>query len=179
MANNNKPEIISITSESLQAQIRSVLPSQQGFGSDLMAQNVIVPVIDLTSAAEGSSVGVNLQTAFSFDSVNAFNAIGGSTTVANTAGFWRVYAVADISATASTVEMKFQLTDGLSTKDLLFIRRNANGSNSYVLEFVVFLNSGESLSATSNNVSGALCGSAQQIADVNGTLINPAGFSPQ
>jgi hypothetical protein len=29
------PEIISVTSEQLQAQIRTLLPSQQGFGDDL------------------------------------------------------------------------------------------------------------------------------------------------
>jgi hypothetical protein len=171
--------ISSVTSEALQQKLRQLLPSQQGFGTDLSASDTIIPVIDLTAAAEGSDVGQNLQTAFSFASVNPFDAIGGSTVVANNVGFWRIYAVADISDTGSTVELKFQLTDGVTTKDLLFIRRNATGSNSYVLEFVVFLNAGESLSATSNNVSGALTGSAQQIADANGNLVNPAGFNPQ
>ena len=179
MANNNKPEITSVTSEALQAQIRTLLPSQQGFGSDLMAQNVIVPIIDLTQTAEGSSINQNLQTAFSFSSVNAFSAINASDVVANTAGFWKIYWVANFSDTVDTIEAEFQLSDGLSTKRLINIRRNANGSASYVSEFVMFLNSGESITAISNNVSAALVGSAQQIADVNGTLVNPAGFSPQ
>ena len=179
MANNNQPEITSITSEALQSQIRTLLPSQQGFGSDLMAQNVIVPIVDLTGTAEGSNIGVNLQTAFSFDSVNAFSAVAGSDVVANTAGFWKIYWVANLSDTGVTIEAEFEISDGLSTKNLFKIRRNANGAGSYVGEFVIFLNSGESITAISNNVSAALTGSAQQIADVNGTLINPAGFSPQ
>lgn len=179
MANNNKPEITSITSEALQAQIRALLPSQQGFGSDLMAQNVIVPIVDLTGTAEGSNVGQNLQTAFSFASVNPFVAVNSTDTVANTAGFWRIYWVANLSDSAATIEGEFQLFDGVSTKRLFNIRRNANGSAAYVGEFVIFLNSGESIAAISNNVDLSLTGSAQQIADTNGTLINPAGFSPQ
>ena len=71
MANNNYPQVISVTSESLQSQIRNLLPSQEGFGTDLMAQNVIVPVIDLTSAAEGSSVPEFLQRAQAFGSQTA------------------------------------------------------------------------------------------------------------
>ena len=66
MVNNNYPQITSVTSESLQAQIRALLPSQEGFGTDLMAQNVIVPVIDLTAAAEGSTVPQYLQNSVKF-----------------------------------------------------------------------------------------------------------------
>ena len=46
--------ISSVTSEALQLKLRQLLPSQQGFGTDLTASNTIVPVIDLTAAAEGS-----------------------------------------------------------------------------------------------------------------------------
>ena len=49
-------QLISITSEALQATIRRLLPSQQGFGEDLQASNVITPVIDVTPTAEGLSL---------------------------------------------------------------------------------------------------------------------------
>jgi len=171
--------ISSVTSEALQLKLRQLLPSQQGFGTDLSASDTIIPIIDLTSAAEGSDVGQNLQTAFSFASVNAFSAINGTDVVANTPGFWKIYWVANLSDTNTTITAEFEISDGLSTKELLKIRRNANGAGSYVGEFVMFLNAGESISVISNDVSAALTGSAQQIADVNGTLVNPAGFSPQ
>ena len=171
--------ISSVTSEALQLKLRQLLPSQQGFGTDLSASDTIIPVIDLTAAAEGSDVGQNLQTAFSFASINPFNAINGSDVVANTAGFWKIYWVVNLSDTGTTITAEFELSDGASTKELFLIRRNANGAASYVGEFVVFLNSGESITAISNNVSSALTGSAQQIADVNGVLIQPAGFNPQ
>ena len=90
MANNNFPQITSVTSEALQAQLRNLLPSQEGFGTDLMAQNVIVPIIDLTRAAEGSSVPQNLQTSLAFGSQTAFSANNSTVVIANTAGFYRV-----------------------------------------------------------------------------------------
>ena len=56
-------QIIPIVPESLQKKIRDLLPSQQGFGEDLQASNVILPILDVTSAASGADVGQNLQTA--------------------------------------------------------------------------------------------------------------------
>ena len=41
-------QLINLTSEALQATIRRLLPSQQGFGEDLQATNVVTPIIDLT-----------------------------------------------------------------------------------------------------------------------------------
>ena len=59
-------QITQITSEALQATIRRLLPSQQGFGEDLQASNVITPIIDLTPTAEGSSLSENLSTALAW-----------------------------------------------------------------------------------------------------------------
>ena len=52
-------QIINITSEALQATIRRLLPSQQGFGEDLQATNVVQPIIDLTPTAEGTVLPVS------------------------------------------------------------------------------------------------------------------------
>jgi hypothetical protein len=48
----SQPEIITVNSEDLQTQIRDLLPSQNGFGSELQASNVIFPIIDLTRSAD-------------------------------------------------------------------------------------------------------------------------------
>ena len=69
MPNDSQPEIITVNSEILQTQIRDLLPSQNGFGSELQASNVITPIIDLTATAEGSSLGSDLQTALAFGSI--------------------------------------------------------------------------------------------------------------
>jgi hypothetical protein len=182
VANNNYPQITSVTSEALQAQIRNLLPSQEGFGTDLMAQNVIVPIIDLTSAAEGSTVPQNLQTALAFGSQTAFDVNNGTTVIANNTGFWRITAISSIfSQGGNSCEVDFDMTDGLSVKKVLAHKMTPNDPllSSIQFDFVVFLASGESISCSSNDTRATCTGSVRQIADVNGTLVNPSGFTPQ
>lgn len=167
-------QITSVTSEQLQSKIRELLPSQQGFGEDLQASNVITPVIDLTAAAEGSSVGTNLQTALAFGSQTAFFIRNASAVIANTAGFYRIFGISSLRATADTI---ITMSDGLSSK---IIWQNAgNGGDAVNIDFVVFLRSGDSISGQSTSNDAFLVGSSRQIADVNGTLVNPVGFTPQ
>ena len=175
MANNNYPQITSVTSEALQSQIRTLLPSQEGFGTDLMAQNVIVPIIDLTSAAEGSSVPQNLQTALAFGSQTPFAIANATlTTIISTSGFHRVFGVAN--ATGSGV-MNLTLDDGTSIKNIYLIVSAGQMVENF--DFVVFLRAGDSLKATASTAACRLDGSTRQIADVNGVLVNPVGFNPQ
>jgi hypothetical protein len=180
VANNNYPQITSITSEALQQQIRILLPSQEGFGTDLMAQNVIVPIIDLTAAAEGSSIPDYLRNALSFSSNTSFQARNSTVTIANTAGFWRIIGNVSLSTNAATKTGKISMSDGVSTKDLLTWIGEANsGSMSWSFDFNIFLESGDSITATSNDTGMVVHGSSRQIADVGGILINPIGFNPQ
>ncbi len=176
-------QITSVTSESLQAQLRRLLPSQQGFGEDLQASNVITPIIDLTSTAEGSNIPQMLQTALAFGSQTAFDVVNTTTVIANTAGFWRV--TANIFANGQAgfpSEIGFQMSDGTTTKNVYMIALGAGTTfTSGVIDnidLVFFLRAGDDLSAVSpanfTNVSGSL----RQIADVNGNLINPSGFIP-
>ena len=176
-------EITSITSEALQAKIRTLLPSQQGFGEDLQAQNVIVPIIDLTAAAEGSSTPQILQTALAFGSQTAFEINNTTTTLANSPGFWRVTAgYTNFNNTTGDINCSFSMTDGLSTKvvwkNRLSVTSPAVQVNGGEIDLVFFLKAGESLSGTAG-IYSYLAGSYRQIADVNGTLVNPSGFTPQ
>ena len=181
MANNNYPQITSITSESLQAQIRTLLPSQEGFGTDLMAQNVIVPIIDLTSAAEGSTVPQMLQTALDF-STGHTTVNGSSSVIINNSGFWRVIINASmwIEATLAT-EGKLTLSDGLSTKSIWEVNGQAGGvsQGTQNADLIIYLRAGDSASLSSNSGILTLDATYRQIADVNGTLVNPLGFNPQ
>lgn len=183
MVSNNYPQITSVTSEALQAQIRTLLPSQEGFGTDLMAQNVIVPVLDLTAAAAGTAVAPNLLNAISFDDATAFDSTGTTVVVANTAGFWRITGSWTIANDANpAVTSFFQMSDGLSTKNVWGCSvSNTSGFSSICggeYDLIFWLQSGETLSAVSNSGRTALVGSARQIADVNGKYNNPSGFSP-
>ncbi len=177
------PEITRITSEALQATIRRLLPSQQGFGTDLEASNVITPIIDLTPTAEGSLLGVNLQTAINFGGNTAFNVSNTTSTLVNTAGFHRIYGTVTRginNATGFTITMS--LTNGLSTKIILDVSTIAVGYDEQQVipyDFVVFLDSGESLTATTTNAQCIWAGSTRQIADKQGNLVNPVGFTSE
>lgn len=176
------PEIRSVTSEALQLKIRQLLPSQDGFGADLAAQNVIVPIIDLTAASEGSDVRQDLQTAIAFGSATAFDAQGGTATIANTAGFYKIQGISNIRTTSNRETNSIDITDG-STSKMLFDHTCADSNGQYIdsatFDFVVFLRPGDSISATTDSSNNSLNGSVRQIADVNGTLVQPSGFTPQ
>ena len=182
MANNNYPQITSVTSEALQAQIRTLLPSQEGFGTDLMAQNVIVPIIDLTSAAEGSTVPQYLQTALAFGSQTTFVFNNNSGVIANTTGFWRLKLNMAVTSNSGSVDnVQLRMSDGLSTKTIyeMIGGTGATGYASIDLDFTVFLAAGESISGSTNASTTFMAGSVRQVADVNGVLVNPSGFTPQ
>ena len=181
--NPARPELATVTSETLQAKIRTLLPSQDGFGADLAAQNVIVPIVDLTEAAEGSSVPQNLQTALAFGSQTYHGISNATTTIINTTGFFRATGCSTVEASSSDLVFDFQMSDGAATKVVWQHLVPASGSpdsfSTIQFDLVFFLAAGESLIARSNNTSAVAGFSTRQIADVNGNLVNPSGFTPQ
>ena len=175
--------ISSVTSESLQLKLRQLLPSQQGFGTDLSASDTIIPVIDLTAAAEGSSVDKSLVNAVSFSDQTPFTVNASTVVIANTSGFWRIFGMSNLNGNASAVtDNSFTMTDGLSVKTI-WQHNYANAVSSTVpsaiqFDFIVWLGSGESISVTSNNALCNVFGSSRNVADTNGRFINPSGFTP-
>lgn len=176
-------QITSITSESLQAKIRTLLPSQQGFGEDLQASNVILPVIDLTPAAEGTSVPAYQAQAWSFGSITAFEANNSTDVVANTTGFFRIFGVSsNAQSSAQTNNNRFTMTDGLSTKNIWTHEVTGAGGtagSAVTFDFIVFLRSGDSISAVSTSTAAKIAGSSRQVATVTGEVVYPVGFTPQ
>lgn len=168
-----------INSQELENKVRDLLPSQGGAGAgfDLSASTQIIPIIDLTESAEGSSVRADLQTSLSFDSVTNHNVINTTSTLINTTGYWRVFGNSQLyTGGASTVSNQFSLTDGLTTKIIYQIAYISLGVNEIAVnpyDFVVFLKAGESLTGTSSSTANALRGCSRQIATIDGTLVNP------
>lgn len=176
-------QITSVTSEALQAQIRSLLPSQQGFGEDLQASNVIVPVIDLTSTAEGSSLPQYLQTAINFGGATAFDANNSTATLASVGGFYRVTCGIVCKRDGSVdVSGQFFINDASSTKKLWSLELRNSSGEGYISEnfdYTFYLRSGDTLFAKSSNANVRMVGSVRQVADVNGNLVNPTGFTSE
>ena len=166
----SQPEIITVNSEALQTTIRDLLPSQNGFGSELQASNVITPIIDLTATAEGSLLRSDLQSAISFGGATAFAINNTSATLANSPGFYRVIA----SSTTSGGFNEFQMTDGASTKTVWSHTPTVAGTTVNV-DFVFWVSTGITLTAVAGS-SGNFRGSSSQIADSLGDFVNPSGF---
>ena len=175
--------ISTVTSEALQLKLRQLLPSQQGFGTDLSASDTIIPIIDLTASAEGSDVREDLQKALAFGSQAAFAVTNTTTTIINTTGFYRIIGTAlNVIGGGSTNEANFRLNDGSTTKDVWGSHGLGSGTNGAMItpfDFIVFLGVGESCEAECTSNAQKLIGSSRQIADVNGTLVQPVGFTPQ
>lgn len=169
-----------VTSEALEAKFRQVFPSQGGaeLPQDLFASGVIQPVVDFSSVAEGSILPSQLQQAWDFATGHTTTA-GASNTIINNTGFWQV----DLNVTNSVNSANgvITITDGLSSKVIWEINTPGGGvvGFNFAVEdkFVVFLRAGDSLVVTSASPGTIIDTWYRQIADVNGTLVNPLGFT--
>jgi len=167
------PEIITVNSEQLQTVIRDLLPSQNGFGSELQASNVITPIIDLTPAAEGSGLRSDLQSAIAFGSSTAISAIGASQTLTSNVGWYRCQGTA--SASGSSQVARFEMTDGSTTKIVWSLNTAGSGEVSVPFDLVFAVATGITLQVATG-ATGIVIGSFRQIADAQGALVNPVGL---
>lgn len=178
-------QIRQVVSESLQATVRRLLPSQQGFTEDLQASNVITPIIDLTPSAEGSSLDTDLARAID-DSGQFTEVTAGQTGISliNATGFIRCNGTLTTvigDTAANTFDGFIFLDQGLSTQKVFDVSTlpsvGITSSQVVPFDFVVFVKSGNTLKATSTSVAliNVYC---RQIADLNGNLVNPSGYSP-
>ena len=169
-------QISSITSEALQATIRRLLPSQAGFSEDLQATNLIQPVIDLTPTAEGTQLRADLQTANSRNTVDTELTAATQVTVGSTPGFWLVFGYL-VSSAVATATVRLRLNDGATNYDI-FRFALASGEVLNIEPQVCYAPAGHTLDCLPGaSTSGRLF--TRQIADINGELINPFGFTPQ
>ena len=176
-------QIIRITSEALQQTIRRLLPSQQGFGEDLQASNVIQPIIDLTPTAEGSQLPTFIQQALAFGSQTSFAVSNTTTTIINTPGFWRLVGVATCTPTGLGVANTSLLIrdGGIGSKIVWEVELNTNATEPVAVPFdlTFFLRPNDEIVGITNDAANLLHGSVRQVATVTGELVNPSGFNPE
>ena len=169
-----------IKSPDIESKINQLLPSQGGFeaGVDFSASTMVIPIVDLTETAEGSSLRQDLQTSFSLGSITAFSVSNTTSTLVNTTGYFRCFGSFTMFTPASgVINNSFNLTDGTTTKKIInFVINGTSGDGQNVFtpfDFNVFLPAGVSLTATSGSTICTLEGNTRQIADINGNLTNP------
>jgi hypothetical protein len=168
--------------EAIEEDLNSNFPSQ-GQGNPPLyysLSEVVVPTYSINNVAEGSSLPEMLQTAWDFST--GLQQINGATpvTIINNTGFWLVDITTGVFSRGSIQQViTIELNDGVTQKPVWEYRSATGGTdNSSVSEgkFVVFLRSGDSLQGSSTSTYDIPVW-YRQIADVNGTLVNPLGFS--
>lgn len=168
------PEVITVNSEQLQSQVRDLLPSQAGFGSELQATNVIVPIIDLTQTAQGSTLPLDLSSALAFGSQTAVQFINSSATIITAPGFYRIFGTTSIDGNNNT---QIAATDGATTTILAIYTAGTAGTTvTYTFDFNVWVKPGTSITASSSAATAVLSITHRQIADTEGSIVNPSGF---
>ena len=168
-----------IESEDLRDKLNRLLPSQNrgSIGVDLSGSTTVIPIVDLTETAEGSSLRQDLQRAYSFKTTNSFVVTNATTTVLNTTGYYNFFGyVNGSSIAAGNVTVDFILNDGTTDKTLATIRFEDMSTTTSRIEsfnFDVFLSAGDSVIVQSGNTNITARGSYRQIADITGNLVNP------
>lgn len=161
-----------IDSEALRDKINTLLPSQArgSINVDLSGTTTIVPIVDLTETAEGSSLRQDLQTSFGINTT--FNTVSNTTsTIINTTGYYRLMGNYR-STSASSTTANIQITDGISTTKISEFQASAAGET-YVFDYIIILKAGHSCTVTTGTGSRIQIAS-RQIADISGNLTDPS-----
>ena len=169
-----------IKSQDIEDKINQLLPSQGGFqpGVDFSASTMVVPIVDLTETAEGSSLRQDLQSSLSHKTVTDFDISFTSTVLVNTTGYYRVFGNIQI-LNDNTLQRSAELfiNDGATQKSVfkVFSEENSglNVVTSTAFDFIVKLEAGDTLEGISNDAFSNLTGCTRQIADLSGNLTNP------
>jgi len=161
-----------IKSQGLEDKINQLLPSQGGFqaGVDLSASTQIIPIVDLTETAEGGTTRADLQRSFSLNSNSSQNTFNTTNTIINTTGYFTLFvSIFSQGSALGTIN----LTDGTTTKTLYRLVTDTGQQVIDNFNLDVFLQAGDSLTATTNNTNCEIHITSRQIADLAGNLVNP------
>jgi len=170
-----------IKSQNLEDKINQLLPSQGGFqaGVDLSASTMVMPIVDLTEAAEGSQQRADLQIALSLNDVTSFAvSTNTTTTIVNTTGYFRIFGCITMENRSSSDNVaSFQLTDGTTTKTIYEMRLAPDATKQSIssnFDFNVFIAAGDSLQIDNAHTTSHVIGCTKQIADINANLTSPS-----
>lgn len=176
-----------IRSEQIEAQYRRLLPAQAGneVSTDLLASDTIIPVVNITGAAEGQALREDLQTAVDGANTGAAFVGAGFYDWATTPGFYRLSGVMQIDASVAANEVFLFIFKNGPPSTPIFGTGPAIGGGTSVLEFItippmtVFLQPGETIRSNNTGARTSILLNITQIADLYGNLSTPLGFTFQ
>ena len=167
--------------EAIEEDLNSNFPSQ-GQGNPPLyysLSEVVVPTYSINSVTEGSGLPENLQTAWDFSTGNVVISNGTSNIITNT-GFWLVEANLTMGQAGNQIGGNISITDGLTSKPIWVSASETAGTDiNFNVSFkgVVFVRSGDTVTGNTAAATNSLFVNYRQIADLNGNLVNPLGFS--
>lgn len=161
-----------IKSTILEDKINALLPSQGGAaaGVDLSASTTIIPIIDLTESAEGSDLRADLQSSFSLTSITANTVNNTTTDLITTTGYFRVFGNIKVNGSG---DGEIKVTDGTTTKNIVRFSGSSGNDTLLPFDFIVLLQAGDTLKATSSATTISINVTTRQIADLSKVLVNP------
>lgn len=162
-----------IKSPQIEDKINQLLPSQGGFqpGVDFSASTTVIPIVDLTETAEGSTTRADLQRAFSHKASTFFNINNTTTSMANTPGYYEVFGFTSSSTSGGVLSL--QIDDGATTKTIFQYVCSTSNQQIVIPTVIVKLEAGDTLEGVSSASTTGLRLTMRQIADVNGNLVDP------
>lgn len=174
-----------IRSEQIEAQYRRLLPAQAGneITTDLLASDTIIPVVNITGAAEGQALREDLQKAVDKSSSAGAVVGAGAFDWITTPGFWLIQGVVQIDPSIANNEVSLFITS--SPSSFVFSTGPAIGVGASLLEYVqipptvVFIEPSQALRSNNTGASTGITLNYRQIADLYGNLSNPSGFTFQ
>lgn len=171
--------------EAIEEDLNSTFKSQ-GQGNPDQYYNLsqtVVPTYAINQIAEGSGLPEQLQTAWDFSTGS--NVVSNTTTtVINNAGFWKIDLIATTNdaARASVTDIARVIINDTATSNNIWQWSTVGASGTVPIalaegHFTVFLRSGDLLQVFAAAASETVNIWYRQVATVNGTLVNPLGYS--
>ena len=123
----------------------------------------------------------DLARAANFTDITTFSVTSTTSVIANTPGFYRVLATSSLRNASSLQTNLLILSNGLSNKTMFAHNSSTSASDqslsAQTIDEIVFLTTGDSLTASSSSGAATLAGSIWQVADRYGNINNPADFT--
>jgi hypothetical protein len=171
---------IPFVSEDFQRAFRNQFPSQTSTGRDLHVSDVVIPIVDFTPTASGASLPLELRQAANDATytVRLNNISTVNTNLILTSGFFYV----DFFANSDSASGEISLKSNDGSVATTIITYDIAGTNSIKDTFVYFNRVGNTFdigAAKSSGTEISLNFNITPVADVNGNLTNPLGYSPQ
>jgi hypothetical protein len=173
---------VPFVSEDFQRAFRNTFQGQVNSGRDLHVSDVVIPVVDFTPTASGTSLPTNLSQAINLNTVVRSDT--GSGTIGdrliNAQGFFRVNS--NIVMTGELI-YKLILVNQLTSVETNVLRHEGITSTNLQFKdnFIVYIPVNHHLKIQVTVTSGvySIDNNTTLLADVNGNLVLPANYNPQ